>query len=658
MAKKNVLKKLFTICLSAFLCFSAFGCENKGASAAGDDNTSSEVLVEQHGTHTASVKPTRFYMVKNGQTDYKLLLPNEPTEYEIEAASLINEFMLQSLNVVFPVVYSNEVSDASSGKYISIGDTSLMRKSGISVGAEEYGSSGFKIVTKSDDVYISGARNTLRQGTYYGAQEFLKQTIGWKAYAADEVQFNVLNTLPLYDFDVTEIPEFDSRRLSFAKLRKSSTWLRYLRLEIYEESRLDYSGHSHFEVLPPTKYAPLHEDWYYWQPGHSYDDANARLYGQLCLTNEEMTEEFIRVLVEDFKANPQTNFVHLGQQDSDKMCDCDNCDAAKEKYNTNNAGLMVMFTNKVARGVTEIIQQSEPDRVIQFEMFAYLDTKEPPVKQVDGTYVPDCDEVIPDDNVVVQFAPLGSNVSETIDSVANQVFYDYLQGWKSLTDNISTWTYNTNFRWLVINHKNWDTALHDLRVYSKEGVKRVYNQSSNNIVSAGLFELRSYVESNLMWNISLDYQTLAKEFINGYYGVAAPYIQQMFEAMTTYYEYLHTEKSLTGDHAITLDGSKYWSFGYVESIRQIMEKAFAAIEPLKESDPGLYDKYYWRVAGAYLENLYMQMHYYRTNYGKDYSLAAIDLFEKICNKLGLVYMDENTEKSLSSYISQWRGTYA
>ena len=204
-----------------------------------------------------------------------------------------------------------------------------MRRSGVSVDLNKFGESGFRIVTKNDDVYISGARSALRRGTYYGAQEFLKYTIDWMAYAVDEVQYTESDQMPLYDFDVTEIPEFDSRRYGVYNLTSSVTYQRLMRLSIKDEEGLPLSGHSHFKILPPETYAPLHPEWYYWEAG-SYDSPEAYKNGQLCLSNEEMQKEFVNQLVRLFKAYPTVNFAHLGQQDNADPCDCANCKKMKE----------------------------------------------------------------------------------------------------------------------------------------------------------------------------------------------------------------------------------------------------------------------------------------------------------------------------------------
>lgn len=648
--------KIASLLLAALTVSSAFSaCNVSGGTTGGTAGTPAAYVGK--GTHEASVTATSTYMVRNGRTDYKLVLPEEPTEYEEEAAILINEYVEKALGVTFPIVSG---VTAESGKYISIGDTSLMRKSGISVDINKFGESGFRIVTKNDDVYISGSRSTLRCGTYYGAQEFLKHTIDWRAYAVDEVQYTVSDQMPLYDFDVTEIPEFDSRKYGSYNVTSNLTYQRFLRLSVKEEEALNLSGHSHFKILPPETYWEAHPEWYYWKPGFAYSPGVADAYknGQLCLSNEEMQKEFVNQLVQMFRDNPTVNFAHIGQQDLAPPCDCENCEDMKKEYNnTTYTGMLVAFTNKIAREVTSIIQSSEPDRQLQFEMFAYQDSVVPPVKKINDKYVAHHEEVIPDENVVVQFTPIGCIITEPMNPEKNPNFYNYLEGWCAITDNISTWTYATNFKMSNINQKNWDIATVDLRTYSEHGVRRVYNQSFNNKNIAQLYEIRAWVEAQLMWNVSLSYQELVEEFVEHYYGPAAPHIQKMFDAMTTHYEYLRTQLGCTGDWNFPLDNAVYWQFPYVESIRCIMQDAFAAVEAIKASDPNAYEKYYWRVCSAYLENIYMQMEFHSDKYGKDYCLETIDLYETACRRFNLLEITEGGALTTDGCIKKWRARY-
>ncbi|MBQ9756239.1 MAG: DUF4838 domain-containing protein [Clostridia bacterium] len=660
------MKKRFSIlsvlmALTLLLSCFALGCNS--------DKTGGKGEVEGYqgkGVHQREVKETDTYLIKDGKTDYKILLPEEPVDYEVLAADTINEFVEKSTGAKFPIVYSNEYKTADQGKFISIGTTSIMRKTGMSVAVDKFGQSGYRIKTIGDDIYISGAHAFVREGTFYGALDFLKETISWRCYSIDEIKYDVKNDVKFCEYNFVEIPEFDHRAYSVKQLLASETWQRYLRLNIKEETRIPVSGHSHFEIIPPTEYYALHEDWFYWAGDDNNDGILNSQEGQLCLSNQEMTKEFIKNVVELFREYPDTNFIHIGQQDIMVSCDCDNCkeyskyiDENGKEQMLNYSGLLCKFTNTVARGVMEEIRKTEPERILYFEMFAYHKSEQPPTIWKGDVQYPMCDEVILDDNVYVQFTPMANYSGSGVPFIheKNKKVYEFLQGWDLCSSHVSTWTYATNWNNYMFNYPDWDFIAQDLKTFSEMGVNRVYHQNQIHRNMPQMVAMRIFVESELMWNLSLDYDELAKEFIDNYYGEAAPYIWQMYQAMTTYWAYLKSEKGAIGGVYMGFNKADWWSFGYVDSVRRIFDNAFKALESLKTENPADYEKYYWRVADAYTENLFMQMEYYGSEYGEEYAAKAIKFFEDIIARFDYNYMSDGTNRPLTNYIKVWRATY-
>ncbi len=661
MKQKYSIIKILLAFVILFSCFSV-GCNEQK----GDNKTTSDGFTPK-GVHSRNVKTTSDFLIANGATDYKIVVPSDAKDYDILAAEVINEFMLEATGVTFQIVDDSTYKKASDGKFISIGTTSMMKDTGISINVEKFGQSGYRVKTIGDDVYISGSRVFIGEGTYYGALDFLKEMINWRCYSIDEIRYDVKSDVEYKEMDIVEIPEFDNRRYGIYPLTSNKTWTRYMRLNIRSETQIDVSGHSHYEILPPSEYYEAHPEWYSWYSDRNGDGELSHNEGQLCLSNEEMTKEFIKNVVKLFRENPGTNFIHIGQQDIQYQCSCVNCEKFKEYTDENGqvkkmnyAGLLVKFTNKVARAVTEEIKKLEPERIVYFEMFAYHLSEQPPtVKDANGNQKPMCDEVVCDDNVYVQFTPnanfKGAGVPLTHEKNAN--VYEMLEGWKQCCSLLSTWTYATNFNWAIINFPNWDSYGEDLKIFSEAGANRVYDQNMTWRSSSQMLKMRVFVEAELMWDVSKSYSDLAAEFIENYYGDAAPYVQQMFDVMNSYWSILKYEKGLIGGIYTNFDKKEAWTFEYVEGIRKIFEKGFEAIKPLEQVDVAEYEKYYWRLCDAYVENLYMQMQYYGAEYGSDYCVEAIDLFEKTINKFGYEFMGEGTGNPLSGYIKKWRAAY-
>ncbi len=663
------VKKIFNRLLSVALCAVTMisvgaGCKNdKDDSGVTDGAQTQQTEYNGRGVHKTSVNDRADYLIQNGQSDYKIVLPVEYRQYEMEGAVFLADYIKRATGVDLEIIFDDKAEVTASGKFISIGNTKLMRNSGISVPYDEFGSSGFRIVTKKNVVYIATASSPSAQGALYGAQEFLAQTIDFRVYTLDEVKFSYTDSIRMKDFDITEIPEFDNRRLSFRSVNSNTSAAKLMRISINTDNAIPYSGHSHFSVLPPENYEADHPDWYYHPQGKSYEQAGKNDFyrdAQLCVTNEEMIAEFIKQLALEFQRYPDANFVHLGIQDNQEFCKCENCTGAMEKYNTNAAGVSNIFMNKVARGVTEIIQSTQPNRQLTFETFAYYAVMTPPVhRDENGEWVPDHEEVILDDNIVIQFAPINSNANESFDHQLNDTYMTYLKNYSLVCKSISTWCYATNFRWLLITHNDWDVFKDNLLIYSQAGVDRFYNQASHNTPYTQAWEeLKVYVESKLMWDVTLDYNELVAEFIENYYGDAAEQIQELYDLVTMYAEYAHSALGISGNIYFTLDNKKYWTYSYVESYRMLLEKALIAIEPLKEIDVARYQKLYDRIVRFKVENIYMQMEYYIDNYSQEHIKAAVTEFSELCSKFNIDYMDESRTLAIQTIITKWSASYA
>ena len=168
---KNLFK-IFSLILVLVIAFGVVGCK-KSTSEGSSDTDEMQTVVAQNPNHYANNVKRNDYIVANGQCNYKLVIPADAKDYEIKASELITEYFAKALSVEIQTIKDSELT-SNKGKYISLGDTTLMRNSGISVSFNRFGNAGFRVKTIGDIVFISGARSQLRAGTYYGAQEFLK----------------------------------------------------------------------------------------------------------------------------------------------------------------------------------------------------------------------------------------------------------------------------------------------------------------------------------------------------------------------------------------------------------------------------------------------------------------------------------------------------
>ena len=89
MIKKNLLKSITAFFIVAILAFSIVGCnktDNSGSDSVNvSDSGGAEPTVENEN-HRFSYKETNEYLIKNGTTEYKIVIPSENVSAELNIA--------------------------------------------------------------------------------------------------------------------------------------------------------------------------------------------------------------------------------------------------------------------------------------------------------------------------------------------------------------------------------------------------------------------------------------------------------------------------------------------------------------------------------------------------------------------------------------------
>ncbi len=650
----KIITKILSLIVSSLFIFGLFPSCGKANS---DVNATNGLNSTVSDTHYAKITKRNDFIVRKGQSYYTLVVPKAAERYETKAADLLVEYYEKSLGITMPVITDDKATNKD-GRYISIGDTTLLQDSGISIPEEKYNSSGFRIVTKGNTVYIAGARTLMRRGTYYGVQEFLKHTIDWEAYTPAEIRYKKTDTVEMFNFDVVEIPDFDLRRATYQTNIENNEYSLLLRMtpRQEEDSFKDLISHSHFQIIKPAEYYSEHPDWFYVMGSVSDNNFRWDSQAQLCLTNAEMTAEFIKNTTQMFIENPKVEFIHIGQADNSYYCQCANCTSWMTERKTNLSGLMVDFTNRVARGVTENIKEIDPNRKLTFEFFAYLASMAPPTNVIwdekgNKKFEAHHSDVIPDENVMVQFTPIAAHNMVPLNHPNNQQFYDYFQGWSAICDNISVWNYGSNFRYYMINLKNWDVVGENFNIYREGGVKNMYEQCAYHHVLLQMREMRLWIYGKLLWNNALNWDDLARQFIAEYYGPSAKYVQEYYDYMTTYCEKIREQDAYSGNCYFSITDERFWPFSFVEGGRRIFMRAYEDLEKYKGSED--YEKYYWRLTGEYFENMFMQLEYHMSEYSKSQNYQTLALFKETRNVLGLTLSSESGSVPYTYYESIW-----
>ena len=388
-------------------------------------------------------KPSeRVYLVKDGKSDYVILLNENPSEIDLIASQLLNDNLKISTGVVLPVVTEEK---GCFEKFISIGKTRALKVLNPTV---RHGKGGYSVKFADGNLYLFGDDYSTE---LWAVEGLLERALNYKFFADDEIEIDKVNEIEISSYDFYQTPTIRNRASGFGYCsQKSPNGKKYaMGLKAFTGFGLRADGtnfwgcwddiimscHNHLNILPLEEYYEKHPEWY-------NDKKN-----QLCLSNLEMREEFFKNFtkyLEYYKT--QTHFI-LGHQDNKDMCYCENCQKIIDQVGT--GGLHIEFINDIARRTEKWRLENCPDREINVGTFAYetVTSMVPPVKRENGEIVPISDSVVAEPNVFILFAPIGAkDHSKPITAPENAFFYDCFKYWHKVCKRFSIWMYYGSFR--------------------------------------------------------------------------------------------------------------------------------------------------------------------------------------------------------------------
>ncbi len=557
------------------------------------------------------------YLYKDGVSEYSVLLRNDANYYETLAANeLVNNLTLATGNGI-KIVTEDELQDDS--RVISLGHTSLWDENvNLTLSESEIVDSGYYIQTVENNIYISCPDNTSSSGVLYGVYDFLNDAIGYEFFAVDEIYYEEKKDVPLYGYSGFNVnPSFEMRMLRNADLRDDSLTVMRYRM-VYPSSAFGMVTWGHGQIsqyIHPDAactcgldgcgngktYYQHHPDWF-----SNYGTNKI----QLCWTGGEVLERVTaNRFIEYFQQYPDAEYFMFGQEDNISYCDCDRCVKAISEYAGQPSGLQIAFMNNVIERTTAWLNENQKGRQVKYIVYAYYGIEAAPVKTMeDGTVVPYSDKVDPDDSLYIFYAPIGANFAFQIDSTANSEVYKNLSEWRAVADGqLIMYLYDINFRSYLINFNNFGTVKGMYETCKELGVACMTSQAADTYTSC-FQEMRSYVESSLMWDLSLSYDDLVRKFMAAYYKDAGDYLYQYYTIIRDRYAYYQNIVSpeaggIYGD----INNSVLWTQPVIEKIDMEFDKALNSIEKYKQSDPDLYETLKNRIMKERLSPIFIKM---------------------------------------------------
>ncbi|MBP5639060.1 MAG: DUF4838 domain-containing protein [Victivallales bacterium] len=268
------------------------------------------------------------------------------------------------------------------------------------------------------------------------------------------------------------------------------------------------------------KYYADHPEYYSLRNGRRMKPSDARHSTQLCFTNPQMTQAFLKELDEHIKNHPTFDMYRVLIEDNYELCECDEClkpilladgTLLMSDDKTFRSTQFYLWLNVIAKHVKETCGKG-------VFTYAYFFTEIPPKCAVE-------------DNIHVCYCPIYKNSKLGITASGNQKVKTMLDDWLKLTKNITWRDYYGLCRPFP---RPIDTvAAEDLRYCLDHGVIRTYTEMYSDMrgVKSDSWDVNSmyfWILAQLVWNPRQDVNALRSEFLERVYGAAAKDVAEFY----------------------------------------------------------------------------------------------------------------------------------
>lgn len=658
------VKKLFLKIISMSLVFASIfsimsGCKKKNPETNEKEHTYEQPIYggEPVGTHINQAVKTDTFIVKDGKSDYKIVVGKNGTI----AAQYLQKYIKEATGCYISACTEDAVTNyGAKSKYIFVGENKFDKAAEISYTLDELGTQGFKIKSVGTNYFLGAV---YQRGVEYAVFELLHHLVGFEQYGTNYTHYDRSSNVPYYKLNVHEVPDYEWRLNSNGSF--SSEQLVSLRMNTAQDiwmRKIDAEGtqiswvHNSLQYLPVEKYMATHPSWY------SHTGA---LAAQLCYTARGDKAEYDAMVDAAFETvkklviyNPNLNVMTFVHQDTSTMCTCDACNAEEQKYGTKSAAV-VKFVNALGRKLKTWIAESgevDKDRKVTLYMMAYLGTNHAPTyKDENGNYLPIDDDVVFEDNVGIWLAYSRADYTNGITEPENQTDYDNSEGWTVLTDKVILWLYQTYFNQYWFPHATWGTYQELYRYFYDKGAKVMLHQGQyNNPGSTAFNDLKVYLSCKLAWNVNLDEKTLTENYFNHVYGPAAGTMKMYFDEINAQLEVIRSILGIDLKWITTKMAENKDSFPYplVQRWLEYFEVAYSQLETIADTDPEVYEQQRKMVLMESIFPRYLNVSWYSDNHSLETLNALRRSFVEDARYVRVNYYSEGT--TLDSIIGAWQ----
>ncbi len=681
--KNKMFKSIISLLLALTLLFGVTGCnKNDGdkeqgalitSDTVGELNSDNRVLY--NGTHQISVTDTDKYLVKDGASDYVVVIPQGAGSILVDGKNDLLILFKKATGVSLAVKTDVSVTDFNtSQRYISLGKTTLVEKAGISdseFSNEKLKDEGVRIITKENTVFLLGGSDF---GVNNAVYKFLEIYFNFDYYYRNciDIDQNVTNCV-FKDIDVTDVPDIDHffgadqvyhwGRGNIAPLDAIALGAQTATEEINyihhragnhaSTNELFLPIHTELDIKSPS--STIHNVLEYLPKGSVSADCHSQ-GAQLCYTahgNPVALEEMLSKCAEKIiftlrnytpERYPYKNYVTFTMEDNSDICSCDTCRA--EYAQIGYSGNLIRFANKLAERVDQWLEAQKPENAefhyayrenFKILIYGYNAYTDPPVDE-NGN---------PLSNDLICHKRLGVwHVSSRGVSAHADVYdgkwpgaVEQVEGWKTITQNSFLWFWHNSGN--VVNNGYFSDGF---TIYSNNFFELMAYGGYEYIYAAhflnGGSELTAwqnllvYVQNKLRWDCHADIDTYVKKYMKAMFKDGADAMYDLLQSERLYYANLVVNATENNNWGREMATESNYPYVVLNGWVGLCDAAIDAIDPLKEIDANLYKVVRQRIDTEAAAHIFRIINLYGNKTAKPFSKIELAAYKERLRSIG------------------------
>ena len=594
--KKKFIKALTLFLATMLTTGPILSCGSSTGNSGGNEN-------KPQGDDKVEVTQTDKNIVYRAKTDYKLLIDDNASNDVMVASAEFNLFFKEATGLELDVVTDENVTYSETAKYISLGRNDFQEAAGVDTSVEAVKSDGYVIKTVGESIFVVGGAD---KGVLYGVYGLLNYLVDYECFGIDNysIRKNV-GTVELYNFDVTEIPDFIIRTAGYGSLDGSPDTKNRLRLQISGKkmSINGAIGHTSLYFVPTERYLNQVENPNEYHPKWYMDGSTP---AQLCYSAHGDAEEYdamVRACFETLKeeaiAQPEATEINFSMADNTEWCGCTACKTELEATGSMAAGT-IRLLNDLDDMIYEWFETPEGapyKRDLYFVFYAYMQLEAPPTyyDETNKKWTLIDEKYRLNDHVVVQICITNGNYTQNLsDGERNKQAKNAVDAWQACANRLQAYMYSANYREYLVPLDTFNAMQDWYTYYYEAGAEKMYDlgQSNEFGTHTGWSNLKIYLNAKLAWNVYADYNQLIDDYFQTSFHDAAPIMRGIFDewrALSRYNSnYVGGYLSSVISAGPYLLYSKFWPQNMLNSWRADIDTALAAIESLKDTDARSY----------------------------------------------------------------------